>query len=120
MVIKKADTYAGTNLNGFSCIFIRFSYFINDFGLNYYADIEEVPGVPPSAGRIARVAIEAKSQKVGLVLATPSNPKKIMQKFKEISGISFKQVPISIRKKGSPADYEELLTAIAKAIVESK
>jgi len=98
----------------------EFSYFIDDFNLNYYADIEEVPGVPPSAGRIARIALEAKSQNVDLVLGANSNPKKILEKFREISGVSYKQIPISIRKKGKPSNYEELLVGVAKAIVESK
>ena len=83
-------------------------------------DIEEVPGVPPSAGRIARIALEAKSQNVGLVLGANSNPKKILEKFKEISGVSYQQVPISIRKNGKPSNYEELLVGVAKAIAESK
>jgi len=98
----------------------EFSYFMKDFDLQYSGIIEEIPGVPPSAGRIARIALEAKKNNVDVVLASTANPKKLLEKFKEISGVQYKQVPISIRKLGNPSNYEELLVGIAKAIVESK
>ena len=98
----------------------EFSYFVKDFELSHSGEIEEIPGVPPSAGRIARVALEAKSSNVHVVLASTANPKKFLNKFTEISGIRYQQVPISIRKQGSPSNYEELLVGIANAIVEKK
>ena len=96
----------------------EFSYFVKDFGLTYVGDIEETPGVPPSAGRIARVALDAKTKKVDLVLASDTNPTKLLEKFNEISGVRYRQIPISIRSKGSPSNYEELLVGLAKAISE--
>lgn len=96
----------------------EFSYFVKDFGLTHVGDLEEVPGVPPSAGRIARVALDAKAKKVDLVLAADTNPKKLLDKFKEISGVKYRQIPISIRSKGSPSNYEELLVGLAKSIAE--
>ena len=94
----------------------EFSYFVHDFGLNFLGEIEEVPGVPPSAGRIARVALEAKNKKVDVVLASTANPQKFLKRFKEISGVHFKQIPISIRTNRSPTNYEELLVGVAKAL----
>ena len=76
----------------------EFSYFIKDFNINYAGEIEQIPGVPPSAGRVARVALKAKREKVNLVLASTHSKKNILNKFKEFSGINFIQVPISIHK----------------------
>ena len=98
----------------------EFSYFIDEFNLNYAGDIEETPGVPPSAGRIARSALLAKKNRVNVVLASTTNPKKILEKFKEISSVPYEQVATSIRTQGHPSNYEELLLGIAKPIFEGK
>ena len=42
----------------------EFSYFFHEFKLKNIGAIEAVPGVPPSAGRLARVSIFAKNEKV--------------------------------------------------------
>ena len=94
----------------------EFSYFVREFSLTYVGDIEETPGVPPSAGRIARVALEAKRKNVHYVLHTPNNPKKIIKKYQEISGVIPLEVPISIVKKGKPSNYHDLIMTIAKRI----
>jgi len=96
----------------------EFSYFFKDFGLNSSGEIEETPGVPPSAGRIARVGLSAKRKKIHLALATTTNPKKILNKFKEISGVPVAVVPLSILKSGYPANYEQLILTLAKSIAE--
>lgn len=95
----------------------EFSYFFKDFGLVSAGEIEETPGVPPSAGRIARVGIQAKRDKVALALATTTNPKKLLNKFTEISNVPVAVVPMSILKSGTPANYEELMTKLANEIV---
>jgi len=98
----------------------EFSYFIKDFNLSYHGEVEEVPGVHPSAGRIARVGIEAKKSKIDLILATSINPKKVLEKVEEISQVKYALVPISIKKKGSPSNYEQLILGLANSIVQSK
>jgi zinc/manganese transport system substrate-binding protein len=96
----------------------EFSYFFKDFGLTGTGEIEETPGVPPSAGRIARVGLSAKRDKINLALGTTTNPEKLMKKFNEISGVPVAVIPLSIRKSGKPSNYEELLVNMAKTIVE--
>jgi len=97
----------------------EFTYFLKEFNLNNIGAIEAVPGVPPSAGRLARVSIQAKQAKVSLALASITAPKKLTDKFEEMSGIPISRVPISIAKSGSPSNYEELLILIAKSMVEN-
>jgi zinc/manganese transport system substrate-binding protein len=96
----------------------EFSYFFKDYGIDVVGEIEEVPGVPPSAGRLAKVSISAKRNKVNLAIATETNPKKILGKFEEISGVPVLIVPHSLKKEGFPKDYEELQINMAKAIME--
>ncbi len=97
----------------------EFSYFFKDFNLVSASSIEETPGVPPSAGRIARVGLQAKRDKIDLVLGTTANPKNILDKFNEISGVPVAIVPLSIKLTGSPSNYEELLVNLANLILEN-
>jgi len=94
----------------------EFSYFVEEFGLNYVGEIEETPGVPPSAGRIARVGLFAKNKGVDLAIGASNNPEKIMKKFQEISGVPYKLVNISISENGAK-NYNELIIQLAKAFV---
>lgn len=97
----------------------EFSYFINEFGLKESGSIEKVPGVPPSAGRLARVVIESKSNKVSLVVSSETSPQKTLEKFSAMSGIPTVSLPISIKKNKFPKDYKELLLGIASKIKET-
>ena len=96
----------------------EFTYFLKEFGLNNIGAIEAVPGVPPSAGRLARVSIQAKQSKVAIALATTASPKGLTNKFMEMSQIPVSRLPLSIVKNGSPSNYDELLTQIATSIVK--
>jgi zinc/manganese transport system substrate-binding protein len=96
----------------------EFSYFFKDFNLSGLSEIEETPGVPPSAGRIARVALNAKKQKIDLAIATNSNPKKILNKFFEISKVPVAIVALSLREIDNKDSYEKLIVSLAKAILE--
>ncbi|MAW07541.1 MAG: metal ion ABC transporter substrate-binding protein [Halobacteriovoraceae bacterium] len=97
----------------------EFTYFFKEFGLNNQGAIEAVPGVPPSAGRLARVSIKARDSKVSLALATTTSPLKITNKFMEMSQVPVTRLPLSIASNGYPSNYEELLTNIAKSIVDN-
>ena len=96
----------------------EFTYFFHDFALPDYGEVEEIPGVPPSAGRMARVGLKAKETGIDMVLASNNNPQKILQRFSEISGAKVVQVAISIRKNGRPQTYRDLLLNIADALVK--
>ncbi len=47
----------------------EFTYFFDAYGINSLGSIEEKPGIPPSAGRIAEVASTAKAAGVRLAIA---------------------------------------------------
>ena len=96
----------------------EFSYFFKDFGLTSVGEIEETPGVPPSAGRIARVSISAKKLNISLVLATTTNPKKLLNKFNEISKVPIAIVPLSILKSDKLGGYNHLILSLANAVIE--
>ena len=97
----------------------EFSYFITEFKLNSEGSIEQVPGVPPSAGRLARVAAGSKDKKIDLVLASENSPKKILEKFTVMTEVPHISVPIGIRKDNDPKDYEALLLGLAEKISAS-
>lgn len=92
------------------------TYFMKGYGLKSAGSLEEVPGVAPSAGRIAQVASQAKAQKVKLLLAGEHAPRPLLQKFRELSGIPYAIVPTSIRAHGAPATYEELQEALVSTL----
>ncbi len=96
----------------------EFTYFLKEFGLSHIGAIEAVPGVPPSAGRLARVSIQAKESQVAMALASTTSPKNLTDKFQEMSNTPVARLPLSIVKDGKPGNYEELLTTIAMAIVK--
>jgi zinc/manganese transport system substrate-binding protein len=96
----------------------EFAYYFQEFGISSFGSIEEKPGVPPSAGRIAEVALAAKKAGVRLVLAADYAPMKTLQRFSEISGIPLVIVPTMIQSSGAIKDYAQLQAHIAEAIAK--
>lgn len=96
----------------------EFSYFFDQYGLKSFGSIEEKPGVPPSAGRIAQVALAAKQAGVRVALAGDYAPKKTLERFSEISGIPVLQVPTSLQPKRQQKDYAELQAFLVDSIVK--
>lgn len=94
----------------------EFSYFLSAYGLKSFGSIEEKPGVPPSAGRIAETAQRAKAAGVALVLAADYSPKKTLEKFEELSGIPVLTVPTSLSK--DRLDYEAHQNGLVEKIVQ--
>jgi zinc/manganese transport system substrate-binding protein len=97
----------------------EFTYFFKEFGLKNEGSIEAAPGVLPSAGRLARVSVQAANSKIALALAAKTSPKKITKKFVAMSKVPVARVPLSIVKRGKIKTYEDLLTHIAKSMVDS-
>ena len=95
-----------------------FSYFFDTYGLKSFGAIEEKPGVSPSAGRIAEIAISAKKAGVKLALALDMNPEKTLQKFSEISGARVIKLPGSIRPGTKIDDYVKLQNHYINKIIE--
>ncbi len=96
----------------------EFTYFLKEFGLKNIGAIEAVPGVPPSAGRLARVSIYAKQSKVSAVLAATNSPKNLTDKFAQMSNIKVARLPISITPSRGINSYEQLLKFIANTLVK--
>ena len=94
------------------------AYFFRAFGLVSRGALEEVPGVPPSAGRIARVAVDSKEHGVDLLIASTFYPRRHLERFQQISGISFLVHPVMMLDEGEFSDYEHLLVSLASEIVE--
>lgn len=86
----------------------EFAYLFEAYGIQSLGSIEEKPGVPPSAGRIAEQALAAKKAGVRIALAGEYQPKSTLTRFQEISGITSVQVPTASQPDGKVKDYLEL------------
>lgn len=82
-----------------------FSYFFEDYGLSSFGALEEVPGVPPAAGRMANLSIEAKSQGIKLVLASHVSPERVLKRFCSLADCRYIQVPTMMTSVGKFSDY---------------
>jgi zinc/manganese transport system substrate-binding protein len=73
-----------------------FTYFMREYSLNSMGSIEEVPGVSPSAARLALVAKRAMDSKAVLAIASNHDPISLLLKFQQLSQVPFVQVPTSL------------------------
>lgn len=81
------QAHFGTDLPVLAQYHGNFSYFAKSYGFRLFGNIEETPGVAPSAGSIAIRAIEAKKSKVAAVLAVPYNARSVVEKFAELAKV---------------------------------
>lgn len=96
---------------------LEFAYFYKDFNLNGAGTLEKVPGVLPSAAQLLEKSKQAKEKKVDLVLAGKTNPKKYLDKFKEITGIGFVQLDLHMTNEHK--DYESYQHALFDVIINN-
>ncbi|OED44043.1 hypothetical protein AB833_02420 [Chromatiales bacterium (ex Bugula neritina AB1)] len=96
-----------------------FGYFFDAYGLNSVGALEAVPGVPPSAGRLAKTSISAKKEGVQLLVASSHNPTKVLQRFTTLSGVPFIKVSTSIQTHGDINDYAALQHHLAESILQA-
>ena len=96
----------------------EFTYFLKEFGLNNDGALEEIPGVPPSAARLARVTLKAKDRNVVLLVVSNTSPKKTIKKFQQVSSVPVVTLPVSIVPRDGFRSYPELLGSMAKNMVE--
>jgi zinc/manganese transport system substrate-binding protein len=94
----------------------EFTYFFDSYGLESAGSLEEKPGMPPSAARIAQVAKQAKENKVAVLFATPSAPHKTLEKFTELSGIPTVVVPSYVQTTGDTKSIEALQNLLVNSI----
>ena len=96
-----------------------FGYFFESYGLNTVGALEAVPGVQPSAGRLAKTSISAKKESVQLLVASSHNPTKVLQRFTTLSGVPFIKVSASIQTQGDVNDYAALQHHVAESILQA-
>jgi zinc/manganese transport system substrate-binding protein len=96
-----------------------FYYFLVDYGLSSADSIEEIPGVSPSAARLGQISLRAKRDKVALALASEHDPRSQLEKFREISGVPYLQLPTSLSSPGDADAFarwqESMVDRILKA-----
>lgn len=97
----------------------EFTYFLHAYGLQSAGAMEELPGVPPSAGRIAKVALQAKSSGVILAIATPYNPQKVVQRVSTIAQIPSVVLPVHLQEGTEYDSYPKLQKYLATKILET-
>jgi len=96
----------------------QFLYFFHEYGLKHAEPLEEIPGVPPSAGRLLSRAMLAKKENLYLLIATPYHSKKTLNKFRELSNVRFLILPSGI-KEGTESEsfsFYKLQTYLAKEL----
>ncbi len=95
----------------------EFTYLFHSYGLRSFGSLEEKPGIPPSAGRIAEVSLSAKSAGVKVALAGPYAPKSTLKKFTELSSIPVALLPTSVQPNGIAKDYPALQKLLVGELV---
>ena len=84
-----------------------------------FGSIEEKPGVPPSAARLASQAQAAKAAHIRLALGTLANPEKHLQRFQELSGIPYRKLPVMVQVQDEKWNsIEKLQNGLAQAVIE--
>jgi zinc/manganese transport system substrate-binding protein len=98
-----------------------FGYFLATYDLQSMGAIEEMPGVLPSAARLAVVSQGSKSSSVRVALGAFHSPEKHLRKFSELSGISHLKLPTMVHKKNESYNtIEKVQHAIADALLTQK
>lgn len=95
----------------------EFTYLFDAYGIKSFGSIEEKPGIPPSAGRIAEVALTAKAAGVRLAIGGEFAPRKTLGRFAELSGIKSEQLPTSTQPNGKAKSYPELQNLLVNTIL---
>lgn len=94
----------------------EFTYFFTTYGLDSVGSLEEKPGMPPSAARIAQVANTAKANKVAVLFATASSSHSTLERFHELSGIPVVIVPSYIQTTGDAKTIEGLQNLLLRSL----
>lgn len=97
-----------------------FSYFFSTYGLRNLGSIEEIPGVAPSAARLGKVALEAKTGRAGVALATEHDPASALNKFSQSSAVPVLVLPSSLKNPAEPDAYRKWQESLAAALLEKK
>ncbi len=97
----------------------EFTYFFHAYGLHSAGSMEELPGVPPSAGRIAKVALKAKATGVKAAISAPYSPQKIVQRVSAIAKIPSVVLPVHVRANTEYNSYPKLQKHLAAKLIKT-
>lgn len=93
----------------------EFNYLGQDFGFVFKQSLEKVPGVLPSANYLVKMAQKAKKDKPVRVLAASTAPKRILQKYQEMSGITYQMLNLHPKRGEDYIQFiEKLMLKIGK------
>ncbi len=96
----------------------EFTYFFNAYKIRSLGAIEEKPGVPPSAARLAQVSASAKQSGAKLAIGAPQSPEKQLRKFQELSGIAYQKLPDMVQLNDPKLNsIEKVQERLADALV---
>lgn len=96
-------------------------YFTEWAGLEEVAFVEPKPGIPPSAGHVARVLGVMKQRKVPLILQEEWYPAATSEQLARLSGARVVRVPGQTRERQSYADHvDQLVSETVKALSAAK
>lgn len=95
----------------------EFSYYFKSYNLNGIEALENVPGVAPSASRLAQLSLELKDQNVTLVLAAQHAPLATLERFESLSKVPFLRLPLGM-VKGEHESYFDLQKKLASEILK--
>lgn len=95
----------------------EFSYFFKAYGFKSAGSLESIPGVSPSASRLAKLSLELKGQAVPLVLAAQYAPLATLERFQSLSDIPFLRLPLGMIK-GKHKSYAQLQNKLASEILK--
>lgn len=97
----------------------EFNYLAQSLGLQSAAEIEDKPGIKPSAPHLVKVADLVRKENIRIVLASTHASKAVARKFEELSGVKVQIVPVSMTAFTDKDAYRNLLTGIVEQIIDS-
>jgi len=95
----------------------EFTYFFKSYGFKSAGSLENIPGVSPSASRLAQLSLELKNQNVSLVLAARHAPLATLERFQSLSDIPFLRLPLGMIE-GKHESYFDLQNELASEILK--
>lgn len=95
----------------------EFLYFCHDYQVQCMGDVEKIPGVLPSGAHLLKKSKFAKKNRIDFVLATDTNPVKILKKFKEIANVPYYQIEAHMNEGISK--YEDFVLQIPQLFLKT-
>jgi ABC-type Zn uptake system ZnuABC Zn-binding protein ZnuA len=115
--LKKAAPLKGRPIVTYHKTFI---YFANRFGLTIPLEIEEKPGIPPSAKQVQRVVDGVKGAGVKTIVHESYYPRESSDYVAEQTGAKVVPIPIDVAPDMGAKDYFELIDVLLDRILKSE